>query len=77
MRKSRKSRARNISDRVTFKNARRDVLLALQAGKIDAALISKAVSAIGRAAAHGSLPRNTAARLISRLQRKVNSVAKK
>lgn len=75
LRQSRKAREQNRKETAAFKAARKTVLKSVEAGKVEIEAVRKAISSIGRAAAHGVIKKNTAARLISRLQKRVNKVS--
>jgi len=62
--------------RTRVKSLTKDVLAAVEAGDRDAAqdALGRAVPVIQRAASRGTLHRNTAARKISRLSKKVNTI---
>ncbi|MGE0494398.1 MAG: 30S ribosomal protein S20 [Vulcanimicrobiota bacterium] len=70
-------RKRNQSIRTTIKTTFKKATQALEAGQADEATEAarKAVSAIDRAVAKGTVHRNTAARKKSRLMKKVNALA--
>ena len=63
--------------RTRVKSLTKDVLAAIEAGDRKAAqdALGKAVPVIQRAASRGTLHRNTAARKISRLSKKVNTIS--
>lgn len=76
LRQSRRQNARNRAEKDMMKKTRKSVLASVLLGALDAATARKAISTIGRAAAHGVIHRNKAARLISRLQKKINAARK-
>jgi small subunit ribosomal protein S20 len=61
--------------RTRIKSLTKDVLVAVESGNSEEAqkALGKAVPVIQRAAARGTLHRNTASRKISRLSKKVNT----
>lgn len=67
----------NQMRRTRVKSLTKDVLAAIEAGDRKAAqdALGKAVPVIQRAASRGTLHRNTAARKISRLSKKVNTIS--
>lgn len=67
----------NQMRRTRIKNLTKDVLTAVESGDQDAALeaLKKAVPVIQRAASRGTLHQNTASRKISRLSKRVNTIA--
>ena len=67
----------NQMRRTRVKSLTKDVLAAVEAGDREAAqdALGKAVPVIQRAASRGTLHRNTAARKISRLSKKVNTIS--
>ena len=76
LRQSHKARVRNVRAVSAIKKLRKEVLHGIESGKLDPETLRKTISAIGRAAAHGVIKPNASARLISRLQRKVNAIKK-
>lgn len=67
----------NQMRRTRVKSLTKEVLTAVEAGDRDAArsALGKAVPVIQRAASRGTLHRNTAARKISRLSKRVNTIS--
>ena len=72
-------RAKNFSIKSAVKTATRKVLDTIDAGKVDEAkpLLTKATSAIDKAAAKGVIHKNAAARKKSRLAKKANNIVSK
>ncbi len=66
----------NQMRRTRIKSLTKDVLEAVESGNSEAAqtALGKAVPVIQRAAARGTLHRNTASRKISRLSKRVNTI---
>lgn len=67
----------NQMRRTRIKNLTKEVLTAVESGDQDAAqeALKKAVPVIQRAASRGTLHQNTASRKISRLSKRVNTIA--
>jgi small subunit ribosomal protein S20 len=67
----------NQMRRTRIKNLTKEVLAAVESGDQDAAqeALKKAVPLIQRAASRGTLHQNTASRKISRLSKRVNTIA--
>ena len=74
IRKDRKRQARNQAVRSELKTLTKQLLGLLKAGKLDDAktLLRKVAKSFDRAASHGIIHRNTAARYKSRLMRRIN-----
>lgn len=73
LRQNRTRAARNLVRKNAFKEA---IKKTLKAGKQDAAALAKAAQqALDKAAQSGVIKRNTAARKLSRLMKKVNKMA--
>lgn len=75
MRQAVKNAALNLTKKIAYKNA---IKATLKSETKAAALktISVAQKALDKAAKHGTIKKNTAARKLSRLMRKVNKLAK-
>ena len=73
-----KRRALNKTRATTLKGKSRKVQVALQKGNVAEAeaAVSGAVGVVDRAAAHGTLHRNAAARRKSRMAKKLNALKK-
>ena len=67
----------NQMRRTRIKNLTKEILVAVESGDQEAAqeALKKAVPLIQRAASRGTLHQNTASRKISRLSKRVNTVA--
>ena len=76
-RQSEKRQARNVAIRSRVKTAIKKVLNAVEKRDLDSAsaMLEKAVPNIDKAASKGIFHKNNAARKISRLTRKVNTLA--
>ena len=69
-----KNRERNRSNRTRLKNAVKSVLEAVENKDVNApATLSSAVSVVAKSASKGLIHKNTAARKISRLTKRVNA----
>lgn len=78
IRKSRKNRARNLAVKGNIKKLIKQALKLISSKDKGAAAAVKAViSAVDKAAEHGILHRNAAARKKSRLMKKLNAIPKK
>jgi len=78
IRKSAKNRARNLAVKGNIKKLFKQALKLISSKDKGAAeAVKKGASAVDKAAENGILHRNTAARKISRLMKKLNAISKK
>jgi small subunit ribosomal protein S20 len=78
IRKSRKNRARNLAVKGNIKKLTKQALKLISLkDKGAAAAVAAVTSAVDKAAEHGILHRNTAARKKSRIMKKLNAISTK